>query len=102
MKQFGSVDEADSLTQLPLLETRQCTTEDFNNAEGTNEESRFYKTPEREEMLLKSFGPFLKCLKDPDSLEMWGSVQAGTLNSLMIAFIPCSNSTSSSGVVCKS
>lgn len=42
----------------------------------------------------------MQCLKEPESLELWGNEDTSSLNNIMITFVPCSNRTNE--VVCQS
>ena len=49
-------------TNFELIKTKPCEDKDFNNVDGSNEESNFYKVTESTEILLKAHGHKLKCI----------------------------------------
>ena len=61
------------LEDLQTIQTRPCSTSDFNDAEGSNQDSKFYKLRPKDSSTLQTFGHLLKCIDDLDSFKIWGN-----------------------------
>ena len=82
------------------VKTRPCTTADFNDEEGTNDDSYFFKSEQGSYHWLETYATQMQCLEEPEALEIWGNNLVYNQKLLSVSFVACNNATSS--VVCKS
>ena len=82
------------------IETKGCTEDDLNDNQDSNPDSPFYRLRYRDQSILDSYGPKMKCFKDPSQLAIWGNFDSSQAQNFQLAFRKCNNETSK--VPCKS
>ena len=94
IKYWGEFEEGDGAIggdgtfNFKELTTKLCQPDDFNNLEGSNEKSRFFKTDPESLNDLNTYGPKMRCL-DEDKYQIFGNYDAKLANNLMIVFEKC-------------
>ena len=85
------------------LESRRCDLgKDFNDIEGSNAESEFFKASSSSYKDLQTYASRLRCLTSPEKqLEIWGNYDTTKTSNLLTVFDRC-NPNDNTGVVCQS
>ena len=101
MKNWNTYDEVTKGAILfDEIETRQCSEDDFNDLEGSNTKSRFYRSGEYTINTIKLINQQMICIKDDNVYNMYGHYDAGQARNLMIVFEKCD--TEKGDTKCKS
>lgn len=83
------------------VNTSACKQNNLNDVEGSNSESKFFKTALNSQKDLDRYGTSMKCSTD-DLTEIYGNYDTYITQNLMIVFEKCTNSTDSNEIVCRS
>ena len=70
------------------VNTTLCTKDHFNDVEGSNPESKFFKTFQNSEADLNKYGTAMKCITD-DMTSIFGNYDTASAENFVVVFETC-------------